>query len=595
MTETINQNNIFPSFPQRRGLRVDFIKKTLFYTFIFGLIALAIFSLPLVFGFGKTGKNTQILGKDYSLQSKSEIISRLRSDFPLPESIIIQNPPRTFNLRLSSFSAGIDYESVASELLFRRLKTGILKYFQAFFQPKNFSLEVITDSGSLDKELSNIAQQVDRPFIPSQLYFDDKTKDIAIKTGEIGQKVNTTELKNQIISSLNYYQLSTPLNLPIDSIGTLPTSDEIARSTATAKSILGKQLEFSTPGDTIVLDDKTLISWIDFSTVCRQSAVVDYVSGLKNSLKKDPVEAVFKFENGKVLEFKPSQNGYLLDDSHLSQQICSKLVELTQVSDKIIKDKFPTITLETKTQNSDVNDLGIKELLGTGKSTFHHSTAIRNLNVERGASIVNRLLVAPGETFSFLKALGDVSVENGYKMAYVIRAGKTELDVGGGICQVSTTFFRAMLNAGLNITSRQNHAYRVQYYEEDMPPGYDATVFIPSPDLKFINDTGHHLLIQSTYDGKNKSLVYDIYGTSDGRQVDISNYRQWGAAPPPPDVYIYDPTLPPGKVIQDEQRIPGLKTSFDWKVTRGNDIIHQKIYTSNFVPWAAVFRRGPAI
>jgi vancomycin resistance protein YoaR len=85
--------------------------------------------------------------------------------------------------------------------------------------------------------------------------------------------------------------------------------------------------------------------------------------------------------------------------------------------------------------------------------------------------------VAPGETFSFNTNLGAVDEAHGFKQAYVIKQGRTEMDVGGGICQVSTTLFRAILNSGLNIIARQNHAYRVRYYEEDMPPGYDATVF----------------------------------------------------------------------------------------------------------------------
>lgn len=589
----MTENN--PSTSKKYFLKLSILKKTLFYTLLFGFIAFCFFTLPLVFGFGKTGKNTQILGKDYSLLSKSEIITRLKSDFPLPETITIQNPPRTFTLKLSSFAVSIDYDRLASDLLFRRLKSGVLQYFQAFFQPKNFSLEVLIREDELDKQLSDIAQQIDQPFVPSQLYLEDKSSKITLKSGELGQKLDLTELKNQIISSLNYYQINTPINLPIDPVGQLPSEEEITKAKASAKNLIGKQLEYTSPDQTVTLDDNTLISWIDFSNTCRGSAVTDYVVSLKSSLKRDPIEAVFKFENGKVLEFKPSQNGYLLDDSGLTQQICSDIVKLTQTSEKVIKNKFPTITLEAKTENSDVNNFGIKELLGSGTSTFRHSAAIRNMNVEKGASIVNRILVAPGETFSFVKALGEVTVENGYKMAYVIRAGKTELDVGGGICQVSTTFFRALLNSGLNITDRRNHAYRVQYYEEDMPPGYDATVFIPNPDLKFTNDTGHHILIQSKYDGKEKRLTYDIYGTSDGRKTEINNYRQWGAAPAPPTVYIDDPTLPPGKVIQDEHAIPGLKTSFDWKVTREGQIIHQKTFSSSYSPWAAVFRRGPQI
>ncbi|MPM53111.1 hypothetical protein SDC9_99875 [bioreactor metagenome] len=149
-----------------------------------------------------------------------------------------------------------------------------------------------------------------------------------------------------------------------------------------------------------------------------------------------------------------------------------------------------------------------------------------------------------------------------------------------------------MLDAGLNIIQRQAHAYRVSYYEEDSKPGFDATVFIPSPDLQFINDTGHYVLIQNILDLTNRRLTYEIYGTSDGRKSEITNYHQWDFTAAPPDVWIDDPTLPVGKTIQDEHAIPGLKTAFDWTVIKDGQTLHKKTFTSNYVPWAAVYRRG---
>jgi vancomycin resistance protein YoaR len=146
----------------------------------------------------------------------------------------------------------------------------------------------------------------------------------------------------------------------------------------------------------------------------------------------------------------------------------------------------------------------------------------------------------------------------------------------------------------LDIIERKAHAYRVSYYEEDSKPGFDATVFIPKPDLSFINDTGHYVLIQSVLDMEARRLTYEIYGTSDSRKVTIDNYRQWGYAPAPPDVWIDDPTLAIGQVVQDEHAIPGLKTAFDWTVTdKEGNVIHQKTFQSNFAAWAAVYRRGP--
>jgi vancomycin resistance protein YoaR len=87
-------------------------------------------------------------------------------------------------------------------------------------------------------------------------------------------------------------------------------------------------------------------------------------------------------------------------------------------------------------------------------------------------------------------------------------AGKTVLGDGGGICQVSTTLFRAALNSGLPISEYHAHAYRVGYYENDAKPGLDATVFGPTVDFKFINNTPASILIQTIVDKENNKLLF---------------------------------------------------------------------------------------
>ena len=569
------------------------MKIKILFTILAVLIIISLLTvLPLVFGFGRTGKNTEILGRDYSLFNKQQILTRLEIDFPLPQTIILKSPTREFSLNLSSISAKLNHRQIVSDLLFRRLSQGFGRYFTAFFSPRNFNLEILFDTATLESYLQQIAYQIDRPFVPSELAVDTKSKSIIINDGELGQKTDIVATQNNLITALKNYQLSSPLEIAITPIGKLPDDTSITHAKSLASKLVGKTIEFTTPDQSIILEDDVLITWLDFDTPCRSDRIGDYISGLKTSLKKDPIDAIFRFENNKVLEFHPSTNGYVLNDFDLDKFICDRITQLVTSPDSKITAVLPITEIPAKVTNSEVNNLGIKELLGRGKSTFKHSSTTRNFNVEKGASIINSILVPPDDTFSFVKNLGEVTIESGFKKAYIIRAGKTELDVGGGICQVSTTLFRAMLDAGLDITERRPHAYRVGYYEEDSPPGYDATVFIPSPDLKFVNDTSHYLLIQSTYNGKDKTLVYEIYGTSDGRRAEISNYRKWGYAPPPPDIYIDDPTLPAGKVIQDEQRIAGLKTAFDWKVVRNGQVIHQKTFQSSYVPWAAVFRRG---
>lgn len=563
-------------------------KKVLIIIGVLVVVAAAGIS-PLAFGFGKTGRETKILGKDYSLLNKKEIEEKISKDFQLSGSLKLSDKQRNFSINLASISAEVDSSQTASNLLFRRLKEGIGKYVKAFFEKKDFELVVKVDQNKLEETIAKIASQIDKPFIPSEVILNGN---LTVKDGELGRSTDQEKLEEKIINSLRNFELEKEIEIPINSIGELPSAEEKNQALETAKNFVGKAVNFKDGETGTSIDDKVLVNWVNFKGSCQQQKVSDYVDNLSQSMKVEAQNAIFKFENGKVLEFSAAKEGYSVDTEKMKTSICRDFLNWKNSNDKNISAELPLIKVQPKVNNSDVNDLGIKELIGKGTSSFSHSTAIRNYNVEKGASIINRILVAPGETFSFIKNLGEVSLDNGYKKAYIIRQGKTELDVGGGICQVSTTLFRAMLDAGLDITQRQAHAYRVSYYEEDTKPGFDATVFIPNPDLRFVNDTGHYILIQSHYDGVNKKLSYEIYGTSDGRKTVISNYKQWDAQPAPPDVWIDDPTLPLGKVVQDEHRIPGLKTAFDWTVTRNGEVIHQKTFTSSYVPWAAVYRKG---
>ena len=234
-------------------------------------------------------------------------------------------------------------------------------------------------------------------------------------------------------------------------------------------------------------------------------------------------------------------------------------------------------------------------MVGKGISYFRGSIPSRIHNIQLASLKMNGILIPPGETFSFNKTLGDVSQSTGYQEAYIIKEGRTILGDGGGVCQVSTTLFRAVLNAGLPILERHAHAYRVSYYEQNSDVGLDATVFDPTADLKIKNDTLAHLLIQTQFDPKNSRLTFELYGTSDGRKITLSKSRIWDQTPPPPDLYQDDPTLPPGKVKQIDWKAWGAKVAFDYKVERNGEILQNRTFYSNYRPWQAIYLRGPVI
>lgn len=248
-------------------------------------------------------------------------------------------------------------------------------------------------------------------------------------------------------------------------------------------------------------------------------AIKVYLEELANKVRKDPVDAKFKMEDGKVTAFAEAEAGLALD-SEKSFEVISEILGKDNTM-PIPKEISLPFEIKKPNQNySDVNNLGISSLIGQGTSDFKGSPKNRVYNIKVATERFNGILIKPDEEFSFVSILGEVDGEHGYLPELVIKNNKTEPEYGGGICQVSTTAFRAAIYSGLKITARRNHAYPVSYYN---PQGMDATVYVPFPDLRFINNTPGHILIQTRIEGT--KLFFDFYGTNDGRKVEIDGPR----------------------------------------------------------------------
>ncbi len=318
-----------------------------------------------------------------------------------------------------------------------------------------------------------------------------------------------------------------------------------------------------------------------------------FISQIAKRIDTARVDATIKFEGGRVTEFTPFRDGQRLDTLQTYQLILEQIsIENVSVQKDIIV-KLPVAVNPAKIANEEINSLGIHELIGRGVSYFAGSIPNRIHNVTLGAKRVSGTLVKPGEVFSFNQTVGEVSAATGYKQAYVISQGRTVLDDGGGICQVSTTVFRATLNAGLPTIARVAHAYRVGYYEQaGFKPGFDATVWAPAVDLKFKNDTANYILIQAIVDPAGAKLQVDIYGTADGRRVEIADPVISNLKPPPPDKFQEDPTLPRGTTKQVDFAATGATVVFTRRVFQGDTILIDEAFKSNYRPWQAVYLVG---
>lgn len=471
---------------------------------------------------------------------------------------------------------------------------GILKDFkvkwQLWWKGKEVLVKYEVDQAALDEVVRLVLEQVDQPEIePTLQLFEDGR--VELNPGKNGRKVDLGGL-NQIIKEkvggLNFSSITLEAKL----IEFEVSGEELARAQERAEKLKTKKLTLNYGDYFETLSGQELLDLVDFKDSFNKVKIASVSSSLAKGINRPPQNAAFRFENGRVVEFKPALRGQSLDEAGTSREIFEGLVELENDEEEKLTVLLIVGTTEPEVAIEEVNDMGIKELLGKGESSFHGSIPSREHNVALTAAKLNGVLLGPGETFSFNKTIGDVSAATGYQSAYIIKEGRTVLGDGGGVCQDSTTMFRAVLDAGLEVVSRTAHAYRVSYYEQGSPVGIDATVYEPSPDFRFRNDTPAHILIQTTVNTGTNYLKIEIYGTSDGRTANIFNTRLWDQVPPPPPLYQDDPSLPNGTVKQIDWAAWGARAAFDWKVVRANEVLHEKTFYSNYKPWQAVYLRG---
>lgn len=206
------------------------------------------------------------------------------------------------------------------------------------------------------------------------------------------------------------------------------------------------------------------------------------------------------------------RKGSIVDGIKTSLAIRSALQKGQSVATVHTKEYRPAVF-----SAEDFKKLSFPHKLASGETNFAGSPANRVHNITVATKRYDGLVIMPGEEFSLNRYLGDVDARNGYLPELVIKEGVTTPEYGGGICQVSTTAFRAAMEAGLEITSRRNHSYPVAYYGT---PGYDATVYAPYTDFKFKNDTGKPVYLRTHVMGTR--LIFDVFGTNDGRQVNVN-------------------------------------------------------------------------
>ncbi len=421
----------------------------------------------------------------------------------------------------------------------------------------------------------------------------DSEGNLSINPEKEGSVIEIKKLKETLrknFDTLNFKLADIPVTKSIPDI----TTSDLESVKPKVESILLKEITIEHDEQKYSPSKSQLLKYIKFVRSDSNSElepkldltkVSDITVAANAMVYKSPRGKITKNDKNVVTKFELIEGGEELDKTKFLEDFERALFN-SEVENKI---SLATVEID---KSHDVSKYGIKELIGSGTSTYLGSIPGRETNLLLASERINGALVAPGQLFSFNKTVGDISAKTGYATAYIIQNGRTVLGDGGGVCQTSTTLFRAVLNTGLEVVTRNPHAYRVYYYEQDSAPGFDASIFQPSLDFQFRNDTDNFVLIETTSDTKAKTLTFNFYGTKDGRKVELSKPTLTDQIAPAEALYIDDPTLPKGTTLQTEHATWGAKAAFTRTVTKEDEILHSDTFVSVYQPWRAVFMVG---
>lgn len=457
--------------------------------------------------------------------------------------------------------------------------------------------------------LQKLAAEINQPVVEATLRLEGR--EVIAAPGQIGRALNVASSLEALAAQLQTFR-DGEVRLVIQE--QMPELLDVSAQAEAARQIVSAPLVLVVPdartGDPgpWAFNPDTLANMLtvkrvktgngaEMQVALNPEALRDSLIGIAAQVDRPPENARFYFDDptGQLVLIENARLGRTVDIDASIADINRRLPAGEHTIPLVVKVSEPAVG-DTAT----AEQLGIRQLVGEYTSYFYGSSAERIQNIEAAAQRFHGILVAPGETFSMGQRLGDISLDNGFAEALIIYGGRTIKGVGGGVCQVSTTLFRAVFFAGYPINERHPHAYRVSYYEmirsgerDPQLAGLDATVYFPLVDFKFTNDTPYWLLMETYVNVGARTLTWKLYSTSDGRTVSWETTGPVNRVPPPKPLFEENPELAKNQIKQVDWAAEGADVTVTRTVYRGGTAYFTDIFKTHYEPWQAVCQFGP--
>lgn len=477
----------------------------------------------------------------------------------------------------------------------------ILTKIKLLFFPEYLNLSFIINQDDITKVLEENFIKVENFSKDADLLAKEdsylKTISFEIVSEEFGQEIGIDKFLSDLNDRIKLLQ-NQEINLILDSREPIIKKENSLGMESVAEELLNLapfNLNYSNDNKIFEVTKSDFAKWLSLKPEYLNDKFIGVKIGLREEsfyqfldekvkieIEREPVSPNFEFSNDKVTVFNPGEDGLKINYENTLNILEEALNNRNMSNLQLIVEVDPVEKVEN------FNDMGIKEIIGTGHSNFAGSSVNRRHNIKVGANKLHGLIIKPGEEFSLVEALGETDKAAGYLPELVIKGNKTIAEYGGGLCQVATTLFRTALATGLPITERRNHSYRVSYYE---PAGTDATIYTPRPDLKFLNDSENNILIQARFEGTN-DMYFDFWGTPDGRVATTTYPVIYNIVRPGPTQIIETTDLAPGQRKCTESAHSGAEAYFDYTVVYNSGLenenkVENRFY-SKYVPWREV-------
>jgi len=380
---------------------------------------------------------------------------------------------------------------------------------------KNFDLKVSIDDNKIDDII--LKKWARYQIMPQDAYIQKTENDFILKQAQEGRVIDKKKLiqiLDEAASKLQNYNFTLKLEKIQPQI-----KDEYVKEILNQAIRLVHQKNFKLKYKDEIWDvpSQVIFDIISFKKQDDKLFIDAQLPEIENFLKQiapqiaqKPQNATLYFneKQGVLGILQKDQSGRELEIKQSAQTFYQAFLQEQELIEISVRE------IPASLREDNLSELGINTLLGKSSTNFSGSAASRVHNIKIGAAKFNGILLAPQEEFSFNQNLGEVGPQQGYLPGLVIKDNKTVPEYGGGLCQVSTTLFQAAVKAGLKIIERSPHAYPVRFYN---PPGFDATIYSPYTDLKFINPTSSFIYIQSEVKGN--EIFFYIFGANENKKV----------------------------------------------------------------------------